>query len=52
MSTLAQAFQEEGLLEHPPRSPDMNVPDISIWPELERAIWSQPVADQPKEGSK
>ena len=47
--TLVQPFEEKGLMEHPPRSPDLNVPDISIWTDIVRAIWSQPYDEQPKD---
>ena len=41
-------FQEPGIVEQSPRSPDTNVLDINVWPVLERAIWSEPVEDHPK----
>ena len=41
-------FQEPGLVEHSPKSPDANVLDIYVWPEIERAIWTEPVDELPK----
>ena len=41
-------FKQKGLCQHPPRSPDMNVMDISYWVQAEKWIWGKSQDEVPK----